>query len=145
MTLHIKIGGRRSFYSSLYPPKEVHCICTLLLFFLKHPLLSAAKGGRDIELESCLTRLKVVVLDNNLISGHHTFFCLDLPFLHSQIHTSAVYLLPWRKHNQRVLPASHCLQAHKERNPKEVHWKSIRKSENTTQDSREEKTTLVQK
>lgn len=56
-----------------------------------------------MELEGCLTRLRVIVLDKNLISEHHNFFCLGLPFLHPQIHSSAVRLLSCKKHCWKVL------------------------------------------
>lgn len=51
----------------------------------------------DMELGYWLTQLRVIALDKNLISGHHTFFCLDLPLLHAQIHSSAVCLLSHKK------------------------------------------------
>lgn len=80
-----------------------------------------------MELGGWLTQLKVIALDKNLISGHHTFFCLDLPFLHTQIHSSAVCLLSHKKHCWKVLAerdtlsANHCLKAHKVRKSEKAH------------------------
>lgn len=108
--------GRSTVYICFWwPSLNIHC-CLL------------PKGYRDRELSD---------LTQGGYSGqqpYHTFFCLDVPLLHTQIHISAVYLLPCRKHNWKVLadsvilPVSHCLKARKVRKPKEVHWKSVRQT-----------------
>lgn len=107
------------------------------MFFLKHPLLSAVTGGKD-------TKVELSDLTEGDCSGQQPYLWasyLLLPGPPTPSHSDSRfsnYLLPWRKHKQRVLPTNHHLQAHKVR-------KSVRKSDTSTQDSRKERTTSVQK
>lgn len=58
---------------------------------------------------------------------------------------------PVEKHNWMVfadpdvLPENYCLKAHKVRKSKEVHWTPVKKADNSTHNSRKEKSTQAEK